>query len=75
MDLVKNNIKPRDIVTKDSMRNAIIADLALGGSTNSILHLLAIANSADIDLTLDDFEELSFKIPQIIKLDPPLFPL
>ncbi len=70
VDLVRNNILPRDIVTKDSLRNAIIADLALGGSTNSILHLLAIANSADIELSLADFEELSHKIPQIIKLDP-----
>ena len=70
VDLVKNNICPKDIITKDSMRNAIIMDLALGGSTNSILHLLAIANTAGIDLTLADFEELSFKIPQLIKLDP-----
>lgn len=70
VDLVRENICPKDIITRDSLRNAIIADLALGGSTNSILHLLAIANSAGIDLTLDDFEELSFKIPQIIKLDP-----
>ena len=69
-DLVKNNILPRDIVTLDSIKNAIIVDLALGGSTNSILHLLAIAQSADIPLSLDDFEELSKKIPQIIKLDP-----
>lgn len=69
-DLVRNNILPRDIITKESIRNAIIVDLTLGGSTNSILHLLAIAQSADIDLSLDDFEELSSKIPQIIKLDP-----
>ena len=69
-DLIKNNILPKDIVTIDSIRNAIIVDLALGGSTNSILHLLAIAQSADIPLSLDDFEELSYKIPQIIKLDP-----
>ncbi|MBQ8848072.1 MAG: dihydroxy-acid dehydratase [Candidatus Gastranaerophilales bacterium] len=69
-DLVKENVLPRDIITKDSIRNAIIADLALGGSTNSILHLLAIAQSADIELSLADFEELSNKIPQIIKLDP-----
>ena len=69
-DLVRENILPRDIITKDSLRNAIIADLTLGGSTNSILHLLAIAQSADIELSLDDFEELSSKIPQIIKLDP-----
>ena len=70
VDLVRENICPKDIITRDSLRNAIIVDLALGGSTNSILHLLAIANSAGINLTLDDFEELSFKIPQIIKLDP-----
>ncbi|MBQ2984200.1 MAG: dihydroxy-acid dehydratase [Candidatus Gastranaerophilales bacterium] len=69
-DLVRENILPKDIITKDSLRNAIVADLTLGGSTNSILHLLAIAQSADIELSLDDFEELSSKIPQIIKLDP-----
>lgn len=69
-DIIKENILPRDVITKDSIKNAIVVDLALGGSTNSILHLLAIAKSADIELSLDDFEELSFKIPQIIKLDP-----
>lgn len=74
VDLVRNNICPKDIITKDSMRNAIVLDLALGGSTNSILHLLAIANTAGIDLSLDDFEELSFKIPQLIKLDPSALP-
>lgn len=70
MELVKNNITPSKIITRDSLRNAIIMDLALGGSTNSILHLLAIASTAGIDISLKDFEELSFKIPQIIKLDP-----
>lgn len=70
VELVKENILPLDIVTKDALRNAIVVDLALGGSTNSILHLLAIANTAGLDITLSDFEELSFKIPQIIKLDP-----
>ncbi len=69
-DIIKNKTLPRDIVTKDALRNAIIVDLALGGSTNSILHLLAIAQSAEIELYLDDFEYLSDKIPQIIKLDP-----
>ena len=69
-DIVRKNTLPRDVVTKDSIRNAIVVDLALGGSTNSILHLLAIAKSADIELSLADFEELSKKIPQIIKLDP-----
>ena len=74
VDLVRKNICPKDIITKDSMRNAIVMDLALGGSTNSILHLLAIANTAGIDLSLKDFEELSFKIPQLIKLDPSALP-
>ncbi len=69
-ELVKKDIRPSQIITKDSLRNAIIIDLALGGSTNSILHLLAIANEAGIDISLEDFDELSFKIPQIIKLDP-----
>lgn len=70
METVRKDIKPLDLITKDSIRNAIVMDLALGGSTNSVLHLLAIANQAEIDITLKDFEELSFKIPQIIKLDP-----
>ena len=70
VDMVRNDIKPLDIITKDSIRNAIILDLALGGSTNSVLHLLAIASQAGVDVTLKDFEELSFKIPQVIKLDP-----
>ncbi len=69
-ELIEKNIRPSSIITKDSIRNAIIVDLALGGSTNSILHLLAIANEAGVDITLKDFEELSFKVPQIIKLDP-----
>ncbi len=70
MDAINNNVKPMDLITKNSIRNAIIMDLALGGSTNSVLHLLAIANQAGVDLKLEDFDELSFKIPQIIKLDP-----
>ncbi len=69
-EMVKDNILPSDIITRDSIRNAIVVDLALGGSTNSILHLLAISNTAGVDVSLKDFEELSFKIPQIIKLDP-----
>lgn len=70
VEMVEKGIKPSDIITKDSVRNAIIADLALGGSTNSILHLLAISNTAGINVSLEDFSELSLKIPQIIKLDP-----
>jgi len=70
VDMVKEDLKPSQIITKDSLKNAIIADLTLGGSTNSILHLLAISHTAGIDISLEDFEELSKKIPQIIKLDP-----
>ena len=74
VELVEKNIKPTDIITKDSIRNAICVDLALGGSTNSILHLLAIANSGNIDITLEDFAQLSNEIRQIIKLDPSALP-
>ena len=70
VELVKQDKKPLDIITRDTLRNAIIADLAMGGSTNSFLHILAIANAAEINVSLDDFEELSHKIHQIIKLEP-----
>lgn len=70
VELVNDGMTPLNIITRDSLRNAIIADYALGGSTNSVLHLLAIANTAGIDLTLNDFEELSSKIKQTVKLDP-----
>lgn len=70
VELVKENKKPLDIITKDSLRNMIIADLALGGSTNSFLHILALANSAGVNVSLKDFEELSYKIHQIVKLEP-----
>ena len=70
VELVKQNKKPLDIITRDSLRNAIIADLAMGGSTNSFLHILAIANAAELNVTLEDFDELSHKIHQIVKLEP-----
>lgn len=70
VELVRKNLLPSEIITKDSLRNAIIADLALGGSTNSFLHILALANAAGVDVTLKDFEELSEKIHQIVKLEP-----
>lgn len=70
LDLVKKDIKPSDIITRESLRNAIIADLALGGSTNTFLHILAIANAGAIDITLSDFEDLSGKIHQIVKINP-----
>ncbi len=70
VELVRKDKKPLDIITRDNLRNAIIADLAMGGSTNSFLHILAIANAAGVNVTLDDFEELSHKIHQILKLEP-----
>ena len=70
VDLVKNNITPKKIIDKETLQNAIICDLAMGGSTNSIMHLLAIANAAGIDLKIDAFDEWGKKIHQILKLDP-----
>jgi len=70
VDWVLKDKKPSDIITRDSLRNAIIADLAMGGSTNSFLHILAIANAAGLNVKLDDFEELSHKIHQFVKLEP-----
>lgn len=70
VEMVEEDIKPSDIITKESLRNSIVADLALGGSTNTFLHILAIANAGGIDVTLDDFEELSQKIHQIVKINP-----
>ena len=70
VELVKQDKKPLDIITRDNLRNAIIADLAMGGSTNSFLHILAIANATGVNVTLEDFEELSHKIHQILKLEP-----
>ena len=70
VDLVKNDVKPSDIIDKETLENAIIADLALGGSTNSIMHLLAIANAGGIDLKIDDFDRWGKIVHQILKLDP-----
>ena len=70
IELVKNDIKPKNIITRESLRNTIVADLALGGSTNTFLHILAIANAGEIDVTLKDFEELSQQVHQIVKINP-----
>ena len=70
VEIVEEDLKPSDIITRESLRNAIVADLALGGSTNTFLHILAIANAGGIDITLGDFEELSQKIHQIVKINP-----
>ena len=58
INLLEKDIKPRDIMTRKAFENAITTCLALGGSTNMILHLLAIAYSAEVDLSIDDFAEI-----------------
>ena len=70
VDLVKENVLPRNIVTLNALKNAIMVDMALGGSSNSVLHLLAIANEAGIKLDLRLFDEISKKTPQLTSLRP-----
>lgn len=70
VDLVKENVLPRDIVTLDSLKNAIMVDMALGGSSNSVLHILAIANEAGIKPGLKLFDEISMQTPQLTSLRP-----
>jgi dihydroxy-acid dehydratase len=70
MNAVKNNIRPRDIVTRKSIENAIASVAASGGSTNAVLHLLAFAREAEIELTIDDFQEFSNRTPLLADLMP-----
>ena len=70
MDLVKKNIRPRDIMTKAALKNAVTADMALGCSTNSMLHLPAIANECGIEWDLEDANEISEKTPNLCHLAP-----
>ncbi|MDR3071828.1 MAG: dihydroxy-acid dehydratase [Endomicrobium sp.] len=70
VELVKKNIKPRDILTIGAFKNAIAVDMALGGSTNTVLHLPAIANEAGMKLPLELFDEISKRTPQITCLEP-----
>jgi len=70
MEVLAKNIRPKDIITKDSIYNAFAADMALGGSTNSVLHLTAIAHEAGIDFPLSWINEISEHIPHICKLSP-----
>jgi dihydroxy-acid dehydratase len=70
VDLVEKDIKPRDIITIDSIKNAIAADMAMGCSTNTVLHLLAIAQEAGIELSLDIFNEISDKTPDLCSFSP-----
>lgn len=70
MNLVKKDIRPRDIMTMKAFENAIAVDMAIGGSTNTVLHLPAIAHEAGLDLPLDLFDEISKKAAYICKLSP-----
>ena len=70
VELLKREIYPKDIMTKKAFENAITVVMALGGSTNAILHLLAIAHSIDVPLDLDDFERIRVKVPHIADLKP-----
>jgi len=70
MELLEKNIRPRDIATLDAFKNAIAVDMALGCSTNTVLHIPAVANEAGITLDLDLFNEISSKTPNICKLSP-----
>jgi dihydroxy-acid dehydratase len=70
VDLVHQNIKPRDIITKETIRNAFTLDMAMGGSTNTVLHTLAIAIEAGIDFDLEELNTLSRKTPYLCKVSP-----
>jgi dihydroxy-acid dehydratase len=70
MDAVNANRRPRDIVTRQACENAIAAVAATGGSTNSVLHLLAIAHEAGVDLAIDDFQTISARTPLLVSLRP-----
>jgi len=70
MDVVKSGLKPRDIMTLDAFKNAITVDMAFGGSSNTALHLPAIAHEGGIDLPLDLFDAISEKVPHICNMSP-----
>ena len=70
MEMVEKNICARDILTREAFLNAITVDMAIGGSTNTVLHLMAIANQAHVKITLEDFDRISNSTPQISKLSP-----
>ncbi len=69
-NLLERDIKPRDILTRKSFENAMVTIVALGGSTNAVLHLLAMSHAAGLDVTIDDFQRISDKVPFIADLKP-----
>jgi dihydroxy-acid dehydratase len=70
VQMVRDNIRPRDIMTLNAFHNSIALDMAIGGSSNTVLHLLAIADEAGVPLRLEDFDEISARVPNICKLSP-----
>jgi dihydroxy-acid dehydratase len=70
VEAVKRDLKPRDIITRESIENAVALIMATGGSTNAVLHYLAIAHAADVAWTIDDFERVRRKVPVICNLKP-----
>jgi dihydroxy-acid dehydratase len=69
-DLLEKDIKPRDIMTRAAFENAIVVVMALGGSTNAVLHLIAMSRSVGVDLTLEDFQVISDRVPFLADLKP-----
>jgi dihydroxy-acid dehydratase len=70
VNAIHNNIRPRDIITKKSIENVVSLVMATGGSTNAVLHYLAIASAAEVDWTIDDFERIRTKVPVLCDLKP-----
>ncbi len=70
MDLLKKDLRPRQILTRKALENAIAAVATTGGSTNAVLHLLAVAREADLKLTIDDFDKINRKVPLLGDLKP-----
>jgi dihydroxy-acid dehydratase len=70
VDILRRGLRPSEIITRDSLENAIAAVATSGGSTNAVLHLLAVATEAGVDLSIDDFDRIASKTPQLCSLKP-----
>jgi dihydroxy-acid dehydratase len=68
--LLENDIKPRDIMTREAFENAMVVIMAVGGSTNAVLHLIAMARAVEVPLTIDDFQQVSDRVPYLADLKP-----
>src|SRR5699024_832411 len=68
--MIKEDVKPRDIITKEAIDDAFALDMAMGGSTNTVLHTLAIANEAEIDYDMQDINKVAERVPYLAKIMP-----